>query len=232
MGFDTSLRNLKESDSGRSKINFSLSITPMDYLYFTITSMWDINGYKNPYYQPDYYYTFGYSDYHKDTWGFSYSNYKNNIISKDNLYGFKDGTWEVNYKTKIEDIDLMAKATYVPSENEKFLSIRAYTPLNDYTSLSVEYEHYLHINQEKLTISAKSFLYKKFFVSATAFLYSNLDNQTDLESDYSYSFGWKDSRPYHFSIQYSQEYSPTRWPWRDEKYPSFSSGKISISMKF
>ncbi len=226
------MENLRDSDSGRTMLEFYLSITPMEYLYFTFTSMWDINGYKNPYYQPDYYYTFGYSDYHPNTWGFLYSNYKNNIISKYNLYGFKDGTWEINYKTKIKDIDLIAKATYVPSEKEKFLSLTAYTPLNDYTSLSIGYEHYFHIDQERLTISAKSFLYDKFFVSATAFLYSNLDNQTDLESDYSYSFGWQDTRPYHFSVKYSQEYSPTRWPWRDEEYPSFSSGKISISMKF
>jgi len=232
IGFDSSLANLQESDSGRTALRFSLSIKPRKYMYFTLTSIWDINGYKNPYYQPDYYYTFGYSDYHKDTWGFSYSNYKNNILSKDNLYGFKDGSWEIHYKTKIKDIDLIAKATFVPSEKEKFLSLNGYTTLNDYTSLSIGYEHYFHIKQEKLTISAKSFLYDKLFVSATAFLYSNLDNQTELESDYSYSFGWQDNRPYHFSIKYAQEYSPTRWPWRDTKYPSFSSGKISISMNF
>lgn len=232
IALDSSLKNLKDADSGRTAFKFSLRFKPIKYVYFTLTSMWDINGYKNPYYQPDFYYTFGYSDYHYDTWGFQYSNYKNNILSEDNRYGFQNGTFQINYKTKIKDIKLTAKATFIPKEDEKFLSLTASTKLTEYTSLAVGLEHYFHYDQDMLTISAKSFLYDKFYVSATAFLYSNLDNQTDLESDYSYSFGWEDKRPHHFSIKYSQEYAPTRWPWRDEEYPSFSSGKISISMKF
>jgi hypothetical protein len=232
--FDTSLKNLSTHNATRETLNLNLNISPMPYLYFATTLMLDTNGFKDIYYQPDFYYSFGYASYQLDSWGFSYSNYENNKFKSDqHASSFSDGTWEINYRTKIKEFFLTAKAKYRPSKNWKFLSLSGYRQLSDKTSFSFDYDKSFHYDQHKLQLSMKSFIYDKFFVAGSIFLYSDLALQEDHESDYSFSFGWADNRQGKFSIIYSNEYMKTRWPWRDDaKGISPLEGKISISYHF
>ena len=88
--FDSNLYNLfvdrknnsKERNLKRETINFNIRLIPIQYVYLNTTLLLDTNNYKNKYYQPNYYYSFGYSDWHNDTFGFSYSNYENNKNQK------------------------------------------------------------------------------------------------------------------------------------------------------
>ena len=232
LGYSYSLKNLEEQDTGREALKFTLMANPQSYFFAGATFSLDTNSYNNIYYQPDFSYSFGYSDWHQDTWSFGYANYANNKISpkgEEKRFNSKDGTWDMGYKTKIEDISLRANLKHTLSSSSTIFSVGASTHLGKKTLISAKLNHHFDYNQEQMVISAKTFLFDKFFISGSAYLYSDIDAQTDLEPDYAYSFGWKDSRPFHPSITYSNYYTPTRWGWRDKRGPHFEDGTLSLN---
>ena len=234
LGYSTSLRNLSEPNSSREALKLSISVSPIKYFFLGTTLMKDINSYTNPYYQPDFSYSFGYFDWHPDTWGFSYSNYANNKFTPLNSkerFNFDQGTWEVNYKTKIKDTNIKGTLKHTPSSNDTKFDLMANRTIFKKISLTGTWSHYFRYRQERFTLTAKRFLYKKFFAQGSVYLYSDLDKQTSLEPDYAYTFGWRDTRPFYPTITYSNYYTPTRWGWRDQKGPSFRDGSLSVSIK-
>jgi hypothetical protein len=233
ISYCNSLKDLLGQGLSRETLKISTTITPIKYFFIGGTFVFDLNKYSNPYYQPDFSYSFGYSDWHPDTWGFSYSNYANNKLNpkeKEDRFNFDQGTWEVNYKTKIDDWNMKASYKYTRATGNEFLTISGSSMLFDSVLTSVAWDHYFHYSQDRLTISGKSFLYKKFFISGSIYLYRRISRQTFLEPDYAYSFGWYDPRPFHISIIYSNYYTPTRWWWRDEEGPKFLDGSLCVSM--
>ena len=232
MGYSSNLMNFHEQDSGREALKFSLMANPYSYFFAGVTFSMDVNDYENIYYQPDFSYSFGYSDWHQDTWSFGYANYANNKINpegKEKQFNFEEGTWDVGYKTKIDDISYRANLKHTVSRNSTIFSVSASTKIAKKTLVSAKVNHHFDYKQEQLVISSKTFLYDKFFVSSSVYLYSDLGKQTDLEPDYAYSFGWKDSRPFHPSITYSNYYTPTRWGGRTKSGPHFENGSLSLS---
>ena len=206
-----------------------MRLTPIQYVYLNTTLLIDTNSYKNKYYQPNYSYSFGYSDWHNDTFGFSYSNYENNLfLDNKNPYAssFLDGTWNVDYKTKIKNIPLKINASYQPSNNLAILSMSSSYNINKSSSISANYEHYITYPQDRLELSAKTKLGKKFYIEGGVYLYSDIKLQQDYESDYYYKFKYKSEK---FSIEYSNQYQNTRWPWRKEKGATFLEGNFRVS---
>jgi len=230
LGYGTTLNNLQEQNYGREALKTTCTLTPYSYFFAGTTLSFDINDYTNPYYQPDFSYSFGYSDWHQDTWSFGYSNYSNNKIhpkGKENRFNFQSGTWEVGYKNKIDNISLAAKAKYIPIHNTKKLSVSSKTTVLDKVMVSAQLQHNITSKQNKLTLSAKTFVYDKLFVSGSLYEYYKKDTKGTLDPDYAYSIGWKDSRPFHPSITYSNYYMPTRWA--SDEGPKFKDGSLSVS---
>ncbi|RUM46293.1 MAG: hypothetical protein DSY46_00190 [Hydrogenimonas sp.] len=233
ISYCNTLKDLLGQGLSREALKISTTITPIKYFFIGGTYVLDLNKYSNPYYQPDFSYSFGYSDWHPDTWGFSYSNYANNKLHPkegEDRFNFEQGTWELNYKTKVDNWNLKASYKYTRATANEFLTISGSSMLFDSVLTSVAWDHYFHYSQDRLTISGKSFLYKKFFIAGSVYLYRRISRQTFLEPDYAYSFGWYDPRPFHLSIIYSNYYTPTRWWWRDEEGPKFLDGSLCLSM--
>jgi len=230
LGYGTTLNNLREQDYGREALKTTCNLTPYSYFFAGTTLSFDLNDYKNPYYQPDFSYSFGYSDWHQDTWSFGYSNYSNNKIhpkGKENRFNFQSGTWEVGYKNKIDNISIAAKVKYVPIHNTKKLIVSSKTTVLDKVMVSAQLQHNINSDQNRLTLSAKTFIYDKLFVSGSVYEYYKRDTKGAMDPDYAYSIGWKDSRPFHPSITYSNYYMPTRWA--SDEGPKFKDGSLSIS---
>ena len=230
---NSTIDELKENIFAQKELfTGDMRFSPIDYFYFTSKFLLNTNKERNIYYQPQYYYTFGYDDYHQDTWGFGYNNYQNNRFNPANdpyASSFGDGTWNINYKTKFKALSLKASASYRPSKKFTILTLGGDFPLGDKTSFTFKYEHYLTDPQERLALSTKVKFTDNIFVEGGVYLYSDLRKQDEFEGDYYYAFGWNDDRPKHFSISYSNQYKPLRFPWREQINNAFDIGQISLS---
>jgi len=235
VGYSTSVSNLSDSGVSREYLKASLTVSPMKYFFLGVTFNKDINAYNNIYYQPDFSYSFGYSDWHPDTWSLIYSNYSDNKIAPapdQDRFHFDEGVWELKYKSKIDKFNVSGALRYVQKGSKGEFVLTASRMLENDVLLSSNLKFDLYTNQQQLTLSGKTFLYKKFFVSGSMYLYSHLDKQTDLEPDYAYSFGWVNPEKGGVSIVYSNYYTPTRWGWREKDGPSFVQGSLSVSVNF
>jgi chemotaxis protein histidine kinase CheA len=229
VGYSTALKNLDEKHYGREALKTTITINPHSYYFFGMTSSLDLNNYESPYYQPDFSYSFGYSDWHMDTFSWNYSNYANNKFSPkddEDRFNFGKGNWELSYKTKYDDITFTAKGKYVTDTDTKKLYLKAKTVIWDDVMVSAQWKHNINKNQNRLTLSAKTFLYEKFFISGSIYEYFKSDTIGSNDGEYAYSFGWKDSRPFYPSIIYSNYYTPTRWD--PDEGPKFHDGTLSI----
>jgi len=233
--FGSSYSNFfKENNTTRETIKASVSISPIKYLFAGATFMKTINKKHNIYYEPDFSYSFGYSDWHQDTFSLMYSNYADNKFNpkgKKSRFNFTSGNWDLSYKTKIKDIYFYGNLKYSHKNKSKYFSVKASKKLNKLL-FSVKYRRSLHIDQDRVTLAAKGYIYKKFYASASLYMYSHLNKQTFLEPDYAYSFGWRDSRKGKVSIMYSNYYTATRFPWRYKSGPPIEKGSISLSVRF
>ncbi len=235
LGYSTSVSNLSDSGASREYLKASITVSPIKYFFLGATFNKDINGYKNIYYQPDFSYSFGYSDWHTDTWSLIYSNYSDNKITPtigQDRFHFDEGVWELKYKSKIDNYNVWGALQHIQKGSQGQLVLNASRMLENDVLLSSNLKFYLHTNQQQLTLSGKTFLYKKFFVSGSLYFYSDLDKQTDLEPDYAYSFGWVNPQKGGVSIVYSNYYTPTRWGWRDKDGPNFNQGALTLSVNF
>ena len=214
---------------------FNIYITPMQYLYFNIDFLWNNNKQRAKYYEPDFYYSFGYDNPHDNTWGFKYENYENNRFNSDGdpyASHFDDGTWEIHYKTRFKDIPFKLFASYRPSLNYKIVGVESSFDIKDSTTIRWKYEHYLTHTQDRLEVAFKTYIKDKFFVEAGIHLYSDKSKQESYEDDYYYSFGWEDYRAKHFSFVFTNRYDGTRFPWRKEKGNPFTNGHFNIIYHF
>lgn len=235
VSYSTTPYNLTNGKLGRETLNFPVTITPLKNFFMGATFKYDLNNYSNIYYQPDFSYAFGYSDWHDDTWGLNYSNYANNKLNPkegEKRFNFDSGTWDLNYKTKVKDVKVKGSLQYIKNNKSKTFNLTGSKVFYDKVITSLKWKHHFDYAQEQFTLSAKSYIYKKFMVSGSAYIYSNYDKQSTLEPDYAYSFGWYDTRPLHPTITYSNYYMPTRWPGKEQDDVPFSSGVVSVKMNF
>ena len=235
MSFNPNLFKLDEALTQKNILSVNINIKPANYCFIRTKFMLNTNKERNIYYEPEYYYTFGYEDYHDNTWGLLYSNYQNNrFLSREDPYAssFYDGTWEVDYKTKVKIFSLKASLSYSHADASKVFSFQSSNKFMNNIKLKMKYEHYITDPQNRLSIAIKAKITDKIFAEGGIYLYSDLQKQKPYESDYYYSFGWKDERPKHFSFIYSNQYMATRFPWKDEPDIPFNAGSLTISYNF
>ncbi len=208
----------------------------MTYWFFGLTYTKYLNEYENNSYQPNFSYSFGYNDWHDGTFSLVYSNYADNRLSpnhKQSLTNFQSGTWDLGYKKRLTTslfgvLSSRLHYIYTPSNDKKKISFTLGKNILGVTT-SLNLSHELKEKNTVASLSLKKFIYKKFFVSGTAYHYFDYDKQKDWEGDYAYFFGWFDSRPFHLSITYSNYYMKTRYKFRDEKGISFLDGNFCVS---
>lgn len=228
------VKDMTGKEKGWEALHAAVLMSPIENFYVGTTLILNLNDYNNHHYQPDFTYTIGYADWRPDTFGLTYSNYANNKFypkkSKDH-FNFDEGTWEVNYKTRLDPWRVQAAYRYTPFIDKKMLKVTASGMLHEKVHFSAAWDHYFNYPQERLTLSGKAFVFDRLFASGSVYLYSSLERQTDLEPDYAYSFGWYDHRPYHLSFTYTNYYMPTRWWWRDlHNRPIFDDGFFCVEM--
>ena len=231
VAYSSKVQNYHKQDSGREILKTSFSLSPYKGFFLGTTIMQDLNAYESKAYQPDFVYSFGYRS---NPWSLTYANYSNNKFDgsgSQKKFHLDQGGLALNYKTKVEDIPLSISLNHSLSNDTKRISINTYDKLFDKVLVSGQLKHYFEYSQNQLTLSAKTFLYEKFFIAGSTYFYSHAENQVPFEPDYAYSFGWKDRRAFYPSIVYSSYYTPTRWPNRDREGADFEDGGLSISMK-
>jgi len=235
LGYKTTFANLENDSTNRSYVKASLTISPIKYFFIGATFKKDVNSYHNKYYQPDFSYSFGYSDWHQGTINFGYSNYANNKFNpkgKERRFNFKSGAWDLGYKDTFFNIKFGMGIKYIPKRKKGSFSLRASKMFKNGLFFSSTLKTYLYMNQQRLSLTAKKYLYKNLFVKGSLYLYSHYDKQTFLEPDYAYTVGWKAKKKGDISISYSNYYTPTRWNWREKEGPAFNTGSLSVSMSF
>jgi hypothetical protein len=231
LAYSSKVQNYHKQNSGREVLKASFSLSPYKGFFLGTTIMQDLNGYMSKAYQPDFVYSFGYRG---KPVSLTYSNYSNNKFDgpgPQKRFHLDQGGLGLNYKTKVKDLPLSISLSHSLSNSTKKLSVNTHGKIFDKIMVSGQLKHYFEYPQNQLTLTAKTFLYEKFFISGSTYFYSHADNQVPFEPDYAYSFGWKDSRPFHPSIVYSSYYTPTRWPNREREGADFEDGGLSISMK-
>jgi len=236
--YSNSLRGVikGEDKSAKETLNFSLNINPYSYWFLGVTFAKPINGYSNDDYNPDFSYSFGYRDWHNDTFSLVYSNYQNNKLfpkGDESRFNFKEGVWNLSYKNKYKDVKYTLGGTYKASDKQKRLYLKLSKKFLD-NSLLVSFNATKDFTN-KDTRASLGFKYvsdNNFFLTTKLYYYSDVEYQEDHEGDYAFSFGYKFDKP-KLTLQYSNYYSKTRYPWRkDGKGDDFIDGKISINWNF
>lgn len=216
----------QDSASQKNEINqrllLSLQYSPFSYWFANVTfrmPLRDINKYS-----ADFRYSFGYDDWHPNTFSLVYGNYGDNRFfpTSNNRRTYPEqGSWTGAYKFSL------------PKELEKYLLLQkgdaltcqvGYTWVPRYYSLA---DNDRKINKSILLGGCGYSFVQHWFFRFSAFYYPDSRQQQPWDSDYTYSFGYSGYTPGSFSIQYTN-YSGTRYPWRSNANALFREGTISL----
>ncbi|AHB70442.1 hypothetical protein QMS56_02020 [Cronobacter malonaticus] len=203
-------------------VNLSLQYSPWSYLFANVTLRAPVRDLTR--YSSDFRYSFGYDDWHANTFSLVYSNYGDNHIwpsgNKRHTY-FEQGGVTAAYKFSL------------PKPLEKHLLINkgdsiicqvGYTWVPRYYDLN---SNDIRSNKNVLLGGCGYTLKQHFFLRATAFWFPDSSQQQPWNGDYSYSFGYAGYTPGTFSIQYAN-YSGTRYPGHASGNGKFREGTVSL----
>jgi len=221
-----SIPNGSESAQRKKKINqllnLSLQYSPYSYWFANVTLRAPVTDFDK--YATDFRYSFGYDDWHPNTFSLVYSNYGDNrLFTSGNARHtyFEQGAFTFAYKFSL------------PKDLEKHLLINKGDALTCQVGVSWVPRYYsladndLRSNKE-VGLGGCGYTFKQhFFIRATAFWFPHHEQQQPWNGDYSYSFGYATYKPGSFSIQYSN-YSGTRFPGRSSANAKFREGTISL----
>lgn len=216
------------SESARQKkkinqlLNLSLQYSPYSYWFGNVTLRAPVSDFSR--YSTNFRYSFGYDDWHPNTFSLVYSNYGDNYL-------FTSGTTRHTYFE--QGAFTFAYKFSLPESWQKHLLINkgdaltcqiGYSWVPRYYSLA---DNDLRANKQ-VGLGGCGYTFKQhFFIRATAFWYPKSEQQQPWNGDYSYSFGYAGYTPGSLSVQYSN-YSGTRFPGRGSSNAKFREGTISL----
>ncbi len=221
----------REGDLNAHNISYSAS------LKYKLLGNWFFSAavikYQNDEFQrtwnPDFVYTFGYSDWRPYTFSLLYANYGGNRLNPNRAEGekatiFKQGAWTLSWKFPI-----------APKYSKYFTFTEAgRIGCNVGVSFVPEYFDSATSSLKKWkktgSLGCKYTISGPWYFNATAFYYFDKSQQQPWNPDFTYGFGYFDWRPGTITIQYNN-YSGNRWPGkqRAEGTGLFKSGGISIA---
>lgn len=183
---------------------------------------------------PDFTYTFGYDDWHPNTFSLVYGNYTGNRIAPDRgrqIEGqreertrFSQGTWTAAYKFAPSE---PIKSWFVFDESHQLNCAVGANYTRRYTDLQ---SLSLKSGKRSLSLGCRYTTPGNWFASWTLFHYPKSRQRQPWDPDFIYGFGYSDYRPGTVSIQYNN-YSGNRYPWhtRSPGQGRLRNGSISVS---
>ncbi|WP_312686308.1 hypothetical protein [Kosakonia sp.] len=218
--------NSSESASQKKKynqtLNLSLQYSPYSFWFANVITRLPMRDTSR--YTTDFRYSFGYDDWHPNTFSLVYGNYGDNHIwttgNKRHTY-FEQGAVTLAYKFSL------------PKPLEKKLLINKDDALTCQLGYSWVPRYYdLHSdsvreNKNVMLGGCGYTLKQHFFVRATAFWFPDSSQQQPWNGDFSYSFGYATYKPGSFSVQYSN-YAGTRYPGHGGGNAKFREGTVSV----
>ncbi len=218
--------NGSESAQQKKKINqllnLSLQYSPYSYWFANVTLRAPITDFDR--YTTDFRYSFGYDDWHANTFSLVYSNYGDNHLfpsgTKRFTY-FEQGAFTFAYKFSLPK---PLERHLLINDGDALTCQLGYSWVPRYYSLA---DNDLRANKQVMLGGCGYTFKQHFFVRATAFWYPHASQQQPLNGDYSYSFGYAGYTPGSFSLQYSN-YSGTRFPGRSSANAKFREGTVSL----
>ncbi len=218
--------NGSESAQQKKKINqllnLSLQYSPYSYWFANVTLRAPITDFDR--YTTDFRYSFGYDDWHANTFSLVYSNYGDNHLfpsgTKRFTY-FEQGAFTFAYKFSLPN---PLERHLLINDGDALTCQLGYSWVPRYYSLA---DNDLRANKQVMLGGCGYTFKQHFFVRATAFWYPHASQQQPWNGDYSYSFGYAGYTPGSFSLQYSN-YSGTRFPGRSSANAKFREGTVSL----
>lgn len=218
--------NGSESAQQKKKINqllnLSLQYSPYSYWFANVTLRAPITDFDR--YTTDFRYSFGYDDWHANTFSLVYSNYGDNHLfpsgNKRFTY-FEQGAFTFAYKFSLPK---PLERHLLINDGDALTCQLGYSWVPRYYSLA---DNDLRANKQVMLGGCGYTFKQHFFVRATAFWYPHASQQQLWNGDYSYSFGYAGYTPGSFSLQYSN-YSGTRFPGRSSANAKFREGTVSL----
>jgi len=221
----------REGDLSTNNISYSASLKykPLGNWFISAALIeYETKELQKPW-NPDFVYTFGYSDWRPYTISLVYANYGGNRLNpsrKNNEEAtvFKQGAWLLGWKFP------------VPAKYSKYITFTEAGRLGCNIGLSIVPEYFDAKESEykkwkkTLSFGCKYTISGPWYVNFTAFHYVKNSQQQPWNPDYTYGFGYFDWRPGTITVQYNN-YSGNRWLGRDAANGTgvFKSGGLSIS---
>lgn len=221
----------REGDLSANNISYSASLKykPIGSWFISAAVIeYEKSSLQRPW-NPDFVYTFGYSDWRPYTLSLVYANYGGNRLNPDRAKGekatiFKQGAWGLGWKFPI------------PQKYSKHITFTENGRIGCNVGLSFVPEYFDAKSSELKkwkkagNFGCKYTIYGAWYVNFTAFYYFDKTQQQPWNPDFTYGFGYFDWRPGTITVQYNN-YSGNRWPGRERAAGTglFSSGGISVA---
>ena len=178
---------------------------------------------------PDFVYTFGYSDWRPYTLSLVYANYGGNRLNPNRAEGekatiFKQGAWTLGWKFPI------------PKRYSKYIMFTEEGRIGCNTGYTVVPEYFdsesggLRKWKRVASLGCKFTISGPWYFNFTGFYYFDKSQQQPWNPDYTYGFGYFDWRPGTITVQYNN-YSGNRWPGKERAKGTglFKNGGFSIA---
>lgn len=203
-------------------LNLSMQYSPYSYWFGNITLRAPIAHFSE--YSTDFRYSFGYDDWHANTFSLVYSNYGDNHLfpsGKARYTYFEQGAFTLAYKFSLPK---PLEQRLLINKSDALTCQVGYSWVPRYYSLA---DNDLRSNKQVVLGGCGYTFRQHYFLRATAFWYPQSEQQQPWNGDYSYSFGYAGYTPGSLSVQYSN-YSGTRFPGRSSSNAKFREGTVSL----
>lgn len=203
-----------------------LSTTFYGYLDFSSSDIYSPESKAD--WDPDFTYTFGYSDWHPFSMGLVYSNYGGNRLNPDADKGeaftrFEEGTWTFDWKFVLPE---SLEHLFVVHETGGVAGSIQYNLTPSFQNLETGTEEFW---KQSFSVSVKYTIYKWWYCTYSMYFYPRPWQKQPWDPDFTFGFGYFDWHPGTLSIQYNN-YSGNRYPWNDsDNIGDFKDGAITLS---
>lgn len=204
---------------------FSMQYSPISYFFANMTIRVPLQNASK--YSTDYVYSFGYDDWHPGTFSLVYGNYNDNNsffpAAGTQSTRFEQGSWTLGYKFTLPK---PVESALLINKGDALVCQVGYSYVPRYFS---DASSSIEENKSSLLGSCGYTLLQHYFLRLSAFYYPDHKQQQPWDYDYTYSIGYTSGyTPGSWSIHYDN-YTGTRYPWRQNANANFRSGTINLS---
>ncbi|NEX63929.1 hypothetical protein [Noviherbaspirillum galbum] len=234
LAFDLPLKTGERNPTGKSTqgsppvsptMQAELRWQSADYWFAGMTFYRYVLSGRQPW-NPEFTYTFGYDDWHPNTFSLVYGNYSGNRIHPAQGHPFslfRQGNISLGYKFKLpEELDPIFKADETHDVN---CSVNANATPRYLDLKTLATQRY----KRTFSVGCRYSLPSNLYANATFFYFPDKNQQQPWDPDFTYGFGYFDWHPGTVTVQYNN-YAGNRLPWNDRAGDgNFRRGSISIS---